>query len=131
MPSGQRNPQRSTIWVVDDDPHLLAALRFSLETDGFAVRGFLDGKSLLAAWQPSAAHCLVIDHILPGVSGLEVLENLRTRDARVPVIMITTHPTLRFRQRAAQLDATVVEKPLLGDHLVRAISERTAAKRLS
>jgi FixJ family two-component response regulator len=116
---------------LDDDPHLLAALRFSLETDGFAVRGFLDGESLLAAWQPAAARCLVIDHILPGVSGMDVLETVRQRDPCVPVIMITTHPNLRFKQRAAELNAAVVEKPLLGDHLARAIRERTKPKRLS
>jgi two-component system, LuxR family, response regulator FixJ len=110
---------------------LLAALRFSLEIDGYSVRAFPSGETLLQAWPGSGVGCLIVDHILPGISGLGVLETLRQRNVSVPAILITTHPSALFRRRAAELEAAVVEKPLLGDHLTRAIRDQTRAIRPS
>lgn len=115
---------RPQIWIVDDDPDLLAALRFALEIDGYAVRAFDTGEALLAAAHASELACLVIDQGLPGATGLDVLDQLRQRGMRQPAILITTHPGALLRRRAAHLDAAIVEKPLLGDALTQAIRDR-------
>jgi FixJ family two-component response regulator len=105
------------IVLVDDDPALVAALEFSFETDGFCVAGFASAEALLAG-APAACACLVIDQNLPGMSGVDLIESLWADGRRAPAILITTHPSVQLRARAARLGVEVVEKPLMGDALI-------------
>ncbi len=102
-------PPPSIIYVVDDDAAVLHSTRFLLESEGHRVETFADGPQLLAAIPgtlpatspgPRPA-CVHIDHIMPGMDGLEVLSRLRDLDARVPVVLITGHPDPRIRIAAA------------------------------
>lgn len=121
-PSAQPAPAPPTVVLVDDDVALLAALRFSLEIDGYQVATCETGEQLMQMPLPADA-CLVIDQRLSGLSGLDALDDLRRRGVALPAILITSYasPTLHARARRAQ--ATVVEKPLLGDALFARIRE--------
>lgn len=127
-PAGSPSPPvcaRPVICIVDDDPDLLAALRFSLEIDGFVVRTYHSGEAMLAREHEDLdASCFIVDQLLPGLNGLELLDALRKRGATGPAILITTHPRVAVRERAARLGVPIVEKPLLGDTLVRAVREQ-------
>jgi DNA-binding response OmpR family regulator len=80
--SGQR------VLVVDDEPHIRTVLRGYLEADGFAVTEAVDGDAALAAVHADAPDLILLDIMLPGMDGLEVLRRLRTFSAAY-VILVT------------------------------------------
>ena len=79
------------IVIVDDDEGVREALRFSLATEGYAVRAFADAASVLNAELP-AEGCLVFDYRLPGMNGLDLLAELRRRGVHLPAVLITSLP---------------------------------------
>ena len=111
------------IVVVEDDSDLLHALRFSLELEGWPVVSYATAEALLAGEPLPDTGCLVLDHGLPGTSGLDLLSQLRARGTALPAIIITTNPSAQIRRRAAERGASIVEKPLLGGTLTEAIRE--------
>lgn len=106
--------------LVDDDIHVLAALKFSFEVEGFEVHAFPDAESLLAESDIHQPGCLVLDYKLPGVNGLELLKILRSRGVEIPAVLITT-PTPDVLARAANAGVPVVDKPLLTNALLETI----------
>jgi two-component system, LuxR family, response regulator FixJ len=118
MPSSA-NP---TVYVVDDDAGVLGSLRFLLETDGFDVRTFRDGASLLNAVRSTGVDCFVIDYKMPDMNGIDLAGRLRTRDIAAPVILITGYPDENIAARAATAGVRhVLLKPLLEESLVTRI----------
>jgi FixJ family two-component response regulator len=115
-------PAGSGGWVVvvDDDLALLAALRFALEAEGLRVAAFADAESALVG-APGQLSCFVLDHRLPGMSGLDLLEQLRSRGETAPAVLVTTNPAMATRSRARAAGVEIVEKPLLGNVLTRKV----------
>lgn len=107
-----------TVVLLDDDAALRMALTFSLEIEGYRVEACATGEELMALDLPRSGACLILDYRLGGMSGLDVLQALRQRGVQLPAVLITSNPTPGVRARAARLQAQVVEKPLLGDHLL-------------
>ena len=112
---------RPTIIVVDDDAGLRKALRYSLEIEGFEVITCASGETLLDLSLPKSRACLVVDQVLPGISGIDALEVLRERQVDLPAIVITSAPDARLRARTLLANARLIEKPLLDDLLTGAI----------
>jgi FixJ family two-component response regulator len=117
-PDGHAEP---TVLLVEDDEAVVHALRFRLELEGWAVQSYPSAEAILAVADLPPRSCLVLDQILTGMSGLDLLSNLRARAVSVPAIIITSHPSRALRARVAASGATLIEKPLLGDGLTRAI----------
>lgn len=118
---------RPLLLLIEDDPAVLGALTFAFDTEGYQVAAFRDAAAVLAAPQLDRAACIVIDHRLPDLSGLQVLSQLRARGVGAPALLITTHPDAALRREAAAANIEIVEKPLLGDVLaakVRALSTK-------
>ena len=113
------NSSRPLVVVVDDDPAVRGSLAFSLEIEGFAVCVYADAADLLTDVPPAA--CFIIDQKLPGMSGLDLLAELRRRHIGSPAILITTHPSAAVRERAAVSGTVLIEKPLLGDALFQEV----------
>jgi two-component system, OmpR family, KDP operon response regulator KdpE len=84
-------PGKSTrsILVVDDEPHLVRAVRMYLELQGYTVFGAQSGEEALEAVRDRLPDLVVLDVMLPGLSGFETLRELR-RVSSVPVIMLTS-----------------------------------------
>ncbi len=76
------------ILIVDDEPMIIKGLRFSLEQDGYAVDEATDGLSALEKIRSEEYHLVLLDIMLPNISGMDVLRQLR-EFSDVPVIMIT------------------------------------------
>jgi FixJ family two-component response regulator len=112
---------RPLVVIVDDDPAVRGSLTFSLELDGFDVEAFDSGEALLDRRLQDRPTCLVVDQVLPGINGLEALRELRARHVDVPAILITSHPKRTLVEAAAEAGVPIVEKPLLGDTLLRDI----------
>ena len=77
-----------TILVVDDEPTLVATLKYNLERESFRVLEAADGEAALEAARTGHPDLIVLDLMLPGLSGLEVCRILR-KETRVPIIMLT------------------------------------------
>jgi FixJ family two-component response regulator len=122
-PSGRNQ----LIVIVDDDPAVGHSLKFSLEIEGYAVNSYSDGRTALGAGDIPTCACLVVDQNMPGMTGLDVVDQLRARQILVPVVLITSHPTAAVRERAQRAGVRIVEKPFHGDALLEGIRAATLA----
>jgi len=76
------------ILLVDDEPSLVATLRYALTHSGFAVQTATDGVAALAALKQEMPDLVVLDVMLPGLDGFEVCRRIRA-EMQVPIIMLT------------------------------------------
>jgi two-component system CheB/CheR fusion protein len=110
---------RPTIFVVDDESPIREAMRELLQEEGWKVEVYSSGEAFLEAYRPRREGCLVVDVRMPGMSGLELLERLKTKGGGPPVIMITGHADIRLAVRAMKAGAMAfLEKPVHYDELV-------------
>jgi DNA-binding response OmpR family regulator len=79
------------VLLIEDEPNIAEAIRFLLTREGMRVSHVTEGASALAALRGDRPDMVILDHMLPGMSGLEILTALRanpeTRD--LPVMMLT------------------------------------------
>ncbi len=80
---------RPLVLVVDDEPHIVQLTRMYLEREGYRVHSVGDGEAALAAAASLHPDALVLDIMLPGLDGLEVVRRLRAAEDPVPIIMLT------------------------------------------
>ncbi len=81
----------SVILVVDDEEPVRSLLRDTLELDGYEVREAEDGPSALVAFDEARPDGIILDIMMPGLSGIDVLREVRSRagGADIPVILLT------------------------------------------
>ena len=108
------------ILVCDDDELLTELLQFRLEAKGFDVVVASDGREALVSVKDSPPDAVVLDAMMPGLDGFEVLRRLRedtaTRD--IPVIMLTARKGERDIVEALRLGASdYLSKPFIPDEL--------------
>jgi DNA-binding response OmpR family regulator len=77
------------ILVVDDEPAIVTVVRERLERDGFRVRAVASGEEALEQAELDSPDLLVLDLMLPGIDGLDVLRGLRERGDMVPVVVLS------------------------------------------
>ncbi|MEO7424485.1 MAG: response regulator transcription factor [Fibrobacteria bacterium] len=77
------------ILLIEDDRNMAMGLVFNLQSEGFEVTHCLDGETGLIAMAEKEFDLLVLDWMLPGMDGLEVLRQLRGRNVSVPVLLLT------------------------------------------
>src|SRR5579863_1169512 len=127
--------QAPTVYVVDDDEGVRNSLRFLLKSVGLATRPLDSASEFLETYRPSQPGCLVLDVRMPGMSGLELQQQLNLRGAVIPVIFITGHGDIAMAVEAMQQGAfDFLQKPFrdqdLIDRIQRAL-ERDARNRAS
>lgn len=111
--------QQATIFVVDDDEGVRNSLKFLLKSVGLATRAFASADEFLAAYRPDQPGCLVLDVRMPGMSGLELQQQLNVRGAIVPVIFITGHGDVPMAVEAMQQGAfDFLQKPFRDQELI-------------
>jgi FixJ family two-component response regulator len=81
----------SLVSVVDDDESVRESLPDLLREFGFTARAFSSAEEFLASDSVSQTHCLVLDVSMPGMSGPELMSELKRRRKKIPVIFITAH----------------------------------------
>lgn len=113
------------ILLVESDPALRAALKFSLELEGFAVEDHGSGAGIVAA----AADCVVLDNRMEEGNGLDLLGALKEKGLSSPAIILASNPTRAMSRAITAAGARLVEKPLLCDGLVAAIRSMIAPNR--
>ncbi|TXL65916.1 nitrogen regulation protein NR(I) [Zeimonas arvi] len=93
------------IWIVDDDQSIRWVLEKALTRDGFAVRAFGSARECLAALEDDSPRVLVSDIRMPGASGLELLQQFKTKRPATPVIIMTAYSDLDSAVSAFQSGA--------------------------
>jgi two-component system response regulator FixJ len=116
----------ATVMVVDDDAGVRNAMRLLLKSVGLESALYASAQEFLAAYQPSQPGCLVLDIRMPGMSGLELQQQLNLRGAVIPVIFMTGHGDIPMAVEAMQHGAfDFLQKPFrdqdLLDRIQRAI----------
>jgi two-component system response regulator FixJ len=119
----KKNP---LVMVVDDDSGIRNAMRALLKSVGLESMQYASAQDFLAAYQPSQSGCLVLDIRMPGMSGLELQQQLNLRGAVIPVIFMTGHGDIPMAVEAMQHGAfDFLQKPFrdqdLLDRIQRAI----------
>src|SRR6185436_4953874 len=80
---------KSKILIVEDDPHILLGLEEILKSEGYEVVTCTRGDKALEAAARHAPSVIVLDLMLPGLSGYEVCKQLRTKKITTPILMLT------------------------------------------
>jgi two-component system CheB/CheR fusion protein len=107
------------ICIVDDDGPVRESLRMLLEREGFSVRCFSSSAMFLSQAKPDECECLLLDEVMPGLSGLQLLEILRARHNVPPTIIITGGSDSSLPKRARKAGAlAVLHKPLIAAELL-------------
>ncbi|MEX0785082.1 MAG: response regulator transcription factor [Dehalococcoidia bacterium] len=86
--AGATSPTSKKVLVVDDEPTLVATLKYNLEREGYHVISASDGEAAVAAARASRPDLVVLDLMLPGLDGFEVCRILR-RESSAPILMLT------------------------------------------
>ncbi len=103
MNGGSTAPAAARVLVVEDEPKVARALREGLEGEGYVVSQTDNGEEAFFLASAQSFDLLILDRMLPGRDGLEILEALRRRGFLVPVLMLTARDTVA--DRVAGLDA--------------------------
>ncbi len=105
--------ERARVLLVDDDPGVRRSLQLLLQANGFDVRAYATGATLLADETALDAACLVADFCMADHDGIDTLSRLRAKGWVGPAILITAFPSSDMKDdaHAAGFEA-VLEKPL-------------------
>jgi len=117
-----------SIVVVDDDASVRDSLKVLLELEGFGVSVYAAGAELLEQGELSGCSCFLIDQEMPGIKGLDLAAQLRSRKIAAPIILVTSRCSPTVTGRAADAGIPIVEKPFLSNDLletIRAVVERS------
>jgi FixJ family two-component response regulator len=109
--------------VVDDDEMLRESLPDLLREFGFSARAFSSGQEFLSSNYVDETRCLILDVAMPGMSGLEVQEELKRRGRAIPIIFITGQKDEDIRKQALRQGAVnVLHKPFSDSALLEAVN---------
>lgn len=125
------DPARETVFVVDDDASIREGLANLLEAVGIASEQFPSAEDFLREWDPTRPGCLVLDARLPGMTGIEFQERLRTSSISIPIIFMTAHgdiPMVRKVMKAGAVE--FLTKPFEKEELLAAIEHAFAQDRV-
>jgi two-component system, LuxR family, response regulator FixJ len=115
---------KPTVFVVDDDAAVRDSLRFLLRSVGHPVEVFASAADFMHAYGDDRPGCLVLDIRMPGMSGLELQQQLVERRALIPIIFITGHGDVPMAVEAMQSGAMdFIQKPFRDQDLLDRINQ--------
>jgi FixJ family two-component response regulator len=116
------NPMEATVYIVDDDSSVRAGLSRLLQSMGLTVKTFASAREFLDQAVAEEPGCLIADLRMPAMNGLELQEQLMTRNLNLPVIFLTGYGTVPASVRAMKRGAAdFLEKPVEDQVLLDAI----------
>lgn len=111
-----------TVFVVDDDEAVCDSLAMLLRAAGMNVETLGSPAAFLKVYRPGRAGCLVLDIRMPGMSGLDLQDELRKRKISIPIVFLTGHGDVPMAVRALKRGAVdFIEKPHEENRLVLAV----------
>ncbi|PAD36623.1 DNA-binding response regulator [Terribacillus saccharophilus] len=98
--------EQTTILVVEDEKKMARLLQLELEHEGFTVDVKYDGLDALEAFYANSYQLILLDVMLPSLSGMELLRRIRKQDAHVPVMLLTARDAVPDKVSGFDLGAT-------------------------
>jgi DNA-binding NtrC family response regulator len=106
------------ILIVDDEPFNLDVLEQELTDRGYVIERAQSGVQALEKSESFRPDLVLLDYMMPGMNGIEVLTELRNRESDIPIIMVTAHGSIEVAVQAMKLGAhDFVLKPFEPDHI--------------
>lgn len=120
-----------SVIVVDDDPHVLEYVVLLLEEQGYATYACGNARAAVEALKNRQADVILTDIVMPGMSGLELLETVHTMDPDMPVILVTAYADLGKAVESIKKGAyDFIMKPYDQEQLVRALDKAVRYRKL-
>ena len=121
-----------TLLVVDDEPQILQVVAGILQDEGFEVLTAPYGEAALKLVGEETPDLVLLDIALPGLDGLEVLQELKRRFPFLPVVMISAYGSVENAVKATRLGAyDLIEKPPNADKILLSVRNGLEMARLS
>ena len=118
------NEKNPLVVVVDDDTSIRDSLKDLIGSAGLNVQTFASAQEFLTSPRPDAPSCLVLDVQLPGLSGLDLQQELAKLDVQIPIIFITGHGDIPMSVRAMKAGAIeFLTKPFRDEDLLNAVEQ--------
>jgi len=119
--------ESSIVYIVDDDPSIRKYLRRLVSLSGLQSETFASAEEFLHSVRPGSPGCLVLDIMMPGLSGLDLQRELSEAGLYMPIIFITGHGDIPMSVQAMKAGAvSFLTKPLRNQELLDAIQEATS-----
>ena len=123
--------QKGRLLVIDDELDIREGLELLLTTEGYAVDLAQNGTEGLRKMDSGAYDLVLLDLMMPDISGMEVLEEVRQRDRETPIFMITAYGSVEAAVNALKLGANdYFSKPWDNEKLIIEIDRMIARRRL-
>ncbi|WP_425088219.1 sigma-54-dependent transcriptional regulator [Stappia sp.] len=123
--------EKTRVYVVDDDGDLREALLEVLASEGIPADGFATGRDMLRQLDPEWEGVILSDIRMPGLSGLEVMQEARQLAPDVPFILITAHGDIQMAVKAVRDGAfDFIEKPAPPEHLLAVVARALTTRKL-
>jgi DNA-binding response OmpR family regulator len=119
---------RKRVLLVEDEPNIIEAITFLLSREGWHVDTHVDGATAVARVRDVAPDLLMLDHMLPGKSGLDILTELRSDTAfdALPILMLTARGQMRDRTQAEEAGVSrFMTKPFSNTEVLNAVRDLT------
>src|SRR6266550_6924460 len=126
------NEDNACVLVIDDDASIRDSLSNLIRSMGLKVQTFASAQEFLTSQRPDAPSCLVLDVQLPGLSGLDLQQELAKVGVQIPIIFITGHGDIPMTVRAMKAGALeFLTKPFDDEDLLEAIHEAIKRDRVA
>ncbi|HEY1478321.1 MAG TPA: sigma-54 dependent transcriptional regulator [Chthoniobacterales bacterium] len=118
------NEKNSLVCVIDDEPSIRGSVSNLLRSAGLKVQAFASAQEFLIDRPREAVSCLVLDVQLPGISGLDLQQELGNGDAQIPIIFMTGYGDIPMTVRAMKAGAIeFLTKPFRDEDLLSAVDQ--------
>lgn len=116
------NITKTTVFIIDDDAAVRDSLMLMIEQEGIKVKTFSSGEEFLAAYQSDTCGCAIIDIRMPGMDGLQLQQELSSRDIQLPIIFLTGHGDIPLSVKAIKAGAIdFLTKPVTRESLLHSV----------
>lgn len=118
------------VLLIEDEPNIIEAISFVLSRDGWSVTAHSSGQDAMQVIRAQAPDLIILDVMLPGRSGYEILQELRADAALadMPVLMLTARGQLKDREMAERAGASrYMTKPFSNADMLAAVRALVAA----
>jgi FixJ family two-component response regulator len=116
-------PAEATVFVVDDDTSVRSALKRLIQSLGFQVETFDSAQAFLEHGSHDGPACLILDVRMPGMSGIELQQQLTRVGLGMPIVFITGHGNIPMSVKAMKAGAVdFIEKPFEDQKLIDAVN---------
>ena len=117
----QNNPP---VYVIDDESSVRESLTSLLRSSGLRVQTFASAQEFLSSWPQETPSCLVLDVRLPGMTGLDLQQELGSADTQIPIIFMTGYGDIPMSVRAMKAGAVeFLTKPFRDEDLLNAVDQ--------